>query len=68
MGTFTRRTTEAKVKVFFVFGLRPQTKLPIEWSGSPGIVVMGGNSCPSGCMFESYCGIQDGSSFDIYLL
>ena len=32
-------------------------------TGSPGLVVVGGDSCPRGRDFESQCYIQDGSFF-----
>ena len=37
--------------------------------GSPGLVVMGGDSCSKGCGFESWHRILDGHDiFHIYLL
>ena len=37
--------------------------------GSPGLVVMGGDSCPKGRGFESRCQILDGHDiFNIHLL
>ena len=31
-----------------------------SWGPSPGLVVMGGDSCSEGCGFESQCHILDG--------
>ena len=39
------------------------------WAGSPGLVVMGEDSCSKGCEFESRHRILDGhDTFHIYLL
>ena len=35
-------------------------KLKFIWGGSPGLVVMGGDSRSEGCGFESQCHILDG--------
>ena len=44
----------------------PQVGLKV--GGSPGLVVMGGDSCSEGCGFESQHRILDGHFFHIYLL
>ena len=38
----------------------PNTKLTLKKAGSPGLVVMGDNSCLRGCVFESWRHILDG--------
>ena len=42
-------------------------KVDLGEGGSPGLVVMGGDSCSKGCEFESLHRILDGH-FHIYLL
>ena len=57
---------EGGIIPWYAIGLR--SKVTLKWGGSPGLVVMGDDSCSRGCGFESRRRILDGHFFTFVCL